>query len=113
VEELYTCREAWIHVKHVRDLLKPSDWADAYGGTDCASLSFLNTVSGGDLSGKKRVVDCTPPECIMPGTSNSLLLTQIHPHNKEQKPISCLKVTHSFPVDDTRILDAGFMFCRF
>jgi hypothetical protein len=79
-------------VKHVRDLLKPSDWADAYGGTDCASLSFLNAVSGGELSGKKRVVDCTPPDCIMPGATNPLLLGQLHPLNKDQKPISCLKV---------------------
>ncbi|XP_021944435.1 clustered mitochondria protein homolog isoform X3 [Folsomia candida] len=92
VEEPYTCREARIHVKHVRDLLKPSDWADAYAGADCASLSFLNAVSGGDLSGKKRVVDCTPPDYIMPGTANSLLLNPIHPLNKEHKPISCLKV---------------------
>lgn len=102
VEEPYTCREARIHVKHVRDLLKPSDWADAYAGTDCASLSFLNAVSGGELSGKKRVVDCTPPDYIMPGggsttggvtTINPLLLTPLHPLNKDQKPISCLKVS--------------------
>ncbi|CAL8134648.1 unnamed protein product [Orchesella dallaii] len=92
VEEPYTCREARIHVKHVRDLLKPSDWADAYAGTDCASLSFLNAVSGGELSGKKRVVDCTPPDYIMPGTANSLMLSPLHPLNKDQKPISCLKV---------------------
>lgn len=98
VEEPYTCREARIHVKHVRDLLKPSDWADAYAGTDCASLSFLNAVSGGELSGKKRVVDCTPPDYIMPGnggsvTINPLLLSPLHPLNKDQKPISCLKVS--------------------
>lgn len=101
VEEPYTCRESRIHVKHVRDLLKPSDWADAYAGTDCASLSFLNAVSGGELSGKKRVVDCTPPDYIMPGggtttagvtTINPLLLSPLHPLNKDQKPISCLKV---------------------
>ena len=39
-------REARIHVRHVRDLLKSVEPADAYNGVDCASLSFLNTVTG-------------------------------------------------------------------
>ena len=51
VEEPYTVREARIHVRHVRDLLKSADNADAYAGVDCASLSFLNTVCHGDVNG--------------------------------------------------------------
>ena len=51
VEEAYTVREARIHVRHVRDLLKSADNADAYAGVDCASLSFLNTVCQGDAAG--------------------------------------------------------------
>src|SRR6202012_4089349 len=97
VEENYPCREARIHVKHIRDLLKPSDWADAYAGSDCASLSFLNTVSGGDLSAKKRVVDCPPPVYIMPVPANRLLVSRIHPPNEVHKPISCLKVSSGQP----------------
>ena len=38
-------REARIHVRHVRDLLKSVEPSDAYNGVDCASLSFLNTVT--------------------------------------------------------------------
>ena len=49
VEELYTVREARIHVRHVRDLLKSVDNSDAYTGQDCASLSFLNAICQGDL----------------------------------------------------------------
>lgn len=51
VEEPYTMREARIHVRHVRDLLKSLDPADAYNGAECNSLSFLNTVSQGDILG--------------------------------------------------------------
>lgn len=52
VEEPYTMREARIHVRHVRDLLKSLDPADAYNGVDCSSLSFLNIVTQGDILGK-------------------------------------------------------------
>lgn len=42
VEEPYTVREARIHLRHVRDLLKSLDPTDAYNGMENASLSFLN-----------------------------------------------------------------------
>ena len=45
-------REARIHVRHVRDLMKSVDSADAYNGVDCASNSFLNTITLGDILGK-------------------------------------------------------------
>ena len=49
VEEPYTVREARIHVRHVRDLLKSVDSSDAYGGQDGASLAFLNSVCANDI----------------------------------------------------------------
>ena len=45
-------REARIHVRHIRDLLKSVDPADAYAGVDCNSVSFLNIVTVGDILGK-------------------------------------------------------------
>lgn len=42
VEEPYTVREARIHLRHVRDLLKSLDPTDAYNGLENASLCFLN-----------------------------------------------------------------------
>lgn len=51
VEEPYTVREARIHVRHVRDLLKSLDPADAFNGVDCNSLSFLSVFTDGDLGG--------------------------------------------------------------
>lgn len=47
--ESYNLREARIHVKHIRDLLKSLDSQDAYNGVDCSSLSFLHSVVGADL----------------------------------------------------------------
>jgi len=52
VIEPYTVREARIHVRHVRDLLKSVDNQDAYNGVDCNSLSFLNAITGGDILGE-------------------------------------------------------------
>lgn len=50
VEEPYTMREARIHVRHVRDLLKSMDPADAYNGVDCSSLTFLHTITQGEFA---------------------------------------------------------------
>lgn len=49
--EPYTVREARIHVRHIRDLLKSLDPTDAYNGVDCNSLSFLSIFTDGDLGG--------------------------------------------------------------
>lgn len=50
--EPYTVREARIHVRHVRDLLKSLDPSDAFNGVDCNSLSFLSVFTDGDLGGE-------------------------------------------------------------
>ncbi|TGZ54956.1 Clustered mitochondria protein [Temnothorax longispinosus] len=95
VEEPYTMREARIHVRHVRDLLKSVDPADAYNGVECSSLSFLNVVTNGDILEKKKTradsVDCTPPDYIIPGCRDRPLLP-LQPQAKEQKCPPCLKV---------------------
>ncbi|KAJ2949005.1 hypothetical protein O0L34_g5945 [Tuta absoluta] len=96
VEEPYTMREARIHVRHVRDLLKSIDYTDAYAGHECASLAFLNIVTQGDILEKKKSrpesVDCTPPDYIMPDSTERPLLP-LHPGlTKENKAPQCLKV---------------------
>ncbi|XP_041563188.1 protein clueless [Drosophila elegans] len=95
VEEPYTMREARIHVRHVRDLLKNLDPADAYNGIDCTSLTYLNTITQGDLLDKKKTrpdsVDCTPPEYVTPGVSEPPLLP-LHPNVKNAKGPQALKV---------------------
>ncbi|XP_068633000.1 clustered mitochondria protein homolog isoform X2 [Battus philenor] len=96
VEEPYTMREARIHVRHVRDLLKSIDYVDAYAGQECSSLAFLNIITQGDILEKKKSrpesVDCTPPDYIMPGSTERPLLP-LHPGlTKENKAPQCLKV---------------------
>ncbi|XP_028722544.1 clustered mitochondria protein homolog isoform X1 [Peromyscus leucopus] len=99
VEEPYTVREARIHVRHIRDLLKSLDPSDAFNGVDCNSLSFLSVFTDGDLgdSGKRKKglemdpIDCTPPEYILPG-SRERLLCPLQPQNRDWKPLQCLKV---------------------
>lgn len=105
VEEPYTMREARIHVRHVRDLLKSVDPADAYNGVECSSLSFLNVVTNGDILEKKKSradsVDCTPPDYIIPGSKDRPLLP-LQPQAKEQKCAPCLKVETCFK----RVMDS-------
>lgn len=88
VEEPYTVREARIHLKHVRDLIKSLDYNDAYNGLDCHSLSFLNVITDGDIMNDRRhsnaknsknsYVDCTPPSFILP-SARERLLKPLHP----------------------------------
>lgn len=99
VEEPYTMREARIHVRHVRDLLKSMDPADAYNGVDCNSLTFLQTITNGDLDKKKSrpdCVDCTPPEYIMPMAKERPLLP-LQPGAKNVKGPQALKVLTTSP----------------
>ncbi|XP_067651170.1 clustered mitochondria protein homolog [Haliotis asinina] len=95
IEEPYTVREARIHVRHVRDLLKSVDPGDAYNGFDCNSLSFLNIITAGDILEKKRQpptsLDCTPPDYIMPNSKERPLIP-LHPGIKEQRGPQCIKV---------------------
>ncbi|XP_068144556.1 protein clueless [Drosophila tropicalis] len=95
VEDPYTMREARIHVRHVRDLLKNLDPTDAYNGIDCTSLTYLNTITQGDLLDKKKTrpdsVDCTPPEYVTPGVKEPPLLP-LHPNIKNAKGPQALKV---------------------
>lgn len=113
VEEPYTMREAKIHLRHVRDLIKSLDYNDAYNGLDCHSLSFLCTITNGDVMADKHsslsnsnkqnnaknssssnsYVDCTPPNYILPGAKERLL-KPLHPiQNDEQSKVpSALKV---------------------
>lgn len=98
VEEPYTMREARIHVRHIRDLLKSMDPADAYNGLECYSLSFLQSITQDDLNDAKKLrekIDCTPPDYILPGTKERNLWP-LQPGVKNMKgPLSVKVLTTS------------------
>lgn len=48
VAESYSVRDARLHLRHVRDLLRSLDPADAYNGVNCSSLSYLTFYTRGD-----------------------------------------------------------------
>lgn len=50
--ERYTTREVRNHVKHIHDLLNSIKMCDAYVGKEQMSLSFLSSVTMGDILGK-------------------------------------------------------------
>ncbi|XP_038635585.1 clustered mitochondria protein homolog isoform X1 [Scyliorhinus canicula] len=105
VEEPYTLREVKIHIRHIWDLLKSLDLADAYNGIECNSPSFLTSVFEGDIgdiytTGKRKrrscsdqpleTIDCSPPEYVLPG-SKDRPLSLLQPLTTDNKPLQCLK----------------------
>ncbi|XP_035033613.1 clustered mitochondria protein homolog isoform X1 [Hippoglossus stenolepis] len=100
VEDCYTVRDARLHLRHVCDLLRSLDPADAYNGVNGSSLSYLTFYTRGDKDGenvgKRRVsekesVDHRPPEFILPGCKERPLLP-LQPVRDDWKPLQCLRV---------------------
>ena len=50
--ERYNTREVRYHVKHLLEILNSIKLKDAYGGRDQMSLSFLSSITMGDILGK-------------------------------------------------------------
>ncbi|XP_034744989.1 clustered mitochondria protein homolog isoform X2 [Etheostoma cragini] len=100
VEDSYTVRDARLHLRHVRDLLRSLDPADAYNGVNCRSLSYLMFYTRGDKdsdrlvnrgASEKESFDCSPPEYILPGCKDRPL-TPLQPLRDDWKPLQCLRV---------------------
>uniref|UniRef100_A0AAX7T2P7 Clu domain-containing protein n=1 Tax=Astatotilapia calliptera TaxID=8154 RepID=A0AAX7T2P7_ASTCA len=101
VEESYSVRDARLHLRHVRDLLRSLDPTDAYNGVNGSSLSYLTFYTTGNngnapLVGKRRAseresVDCSPPEYVLPG-SKERPLCPLQPVREDWKPLQCLRV---------------------
>nr|XP_020491286.1 clustered mitochondria protein homolog [Labrus bergylta]XP_020491287.1 clustered mitochondria protein homolog [Labrus bergylta] len=100
VEDSYSVRDARLHLRHVRDLLRSLDPADAYNGVNCSSLSYLTFYTRGNKDsesvGNRRTsdkgsVDFKPPEYILPGCKERPL-TPLQPVRDDWKPLQCLRV---------------------
>uniref|UniRef100_A0A183C8G4 Clu domain-containing protein n=1 Tax=Globodera pallida TaxID=36090 RepID=A0A183C8G4_GLOPA len=81
IEEPYNLREARVHVRHLREIIRSVDISDAVNGVEFASLSCLSTItqSTSDDSGRKSKgssaiellrteSDCLPPEWLLPNS---------------------------------------------
>ncbi|KAJ1373937.1 hypothetical protein KIN20_036498 [Parelaphostrongylus tenuis] len=68
VEEPYTIREARIHIRHVRDLIRQSDPAESASAVDMSSLSFLPSINLQERGDREKPFDALPPDYILPGT---------------------------------------------
>ncbi|XP_071362171.1 clustered mitochondria protein homolog isoform X1 [Trachinotus anak] len=100
VEDSYSVRDARLHLRHVCDLLRSLDPADAYNGVNGSSLSYLTSYTRGDKdhesvmkrrASEKESLDCSPPEYILPG-SKDRPLTPLQPVRDDWKPLQCLRV---------------------
>lgn len=68
VADSYSVRDARLHLRHVRDLLRSLDPADAYNGVNRSSLSYLTLYTRGD---KSTIVSLLLPHfCLSISVSN-------------------------------------------
>lgn len=77
VLEPYTVREARIHLRHVRELLKGQDLADGCNGVDGASVTFLSTINMQEQNKAKesKPFEGLPPEHALPGVKVFLFVS--------------------------------------
>ncbi|KAK2828215.1 hypothetical protein Q5P01_019249 [Channa striata] len=100
VEDPYTVRDARLHLRHVRELLRSLDPTDAYNGVNGSSLSYLGfytrTNKESETLERRRSSDrgeeiCSPPDYILPGCKDRPLFP-LQPTRDDRKPLQCLRV---------------------
>ncbi|XP_046876436.1 clustered mitochondria protein homolog [Hypomesus transpacificus] len=97
VEDPYTVRDARLHLRHVRDLLRGLDPTDAHNGLNGCSLSYLGLYTQGDMETGARKgpgqdsPNYTPPDYILPGSKDRPLMP-LQPMREDWKPLQCLRV---------------------
>ncbi|CAL8280497.1 unnamed protein product [Arctogadus glacialis] len=100
VEDPYTVRDARLHLKHVRSLLRSLDVADAHNGANGSSLSYLSLYTRGppdpvngskSRAAERETIDCLLPDYITPGCKDRPL-TPLQPIREDWKPLQCLRV---------------------
>ncbi|CAD6188429.1 unnamed protein product [Caenorhabditis auriculariae] len=78
IDEPFSVREARIHLKHVRELLRSGmgiDPMDVASAVDCSSFTFLQNINMQDKKDGKdgKSFDCVPPDFVLPGTKERSL----------------------------------------
>ncbi|TNN66420.1 Clustered mitochondria [Liparis tanakae] len=118
VEDPYTVRDARLHLRHVRDLLRSLDPADAYNGVNCSSLSYLTFYTRGDQDGdsvgnrrasEKESANFSPPEYILPGGKDRPL-TPLQPLRDDWKCLRVLTMSSWNPPPGNRRMHGDLMY---
>ncbi|XP_055004235.1 clustered mitochondria protein homolog [Boleophthalmus pectinirostris] len=93
VEAPYAVRDARLHLRHVKNLLRSLDHTEAYNGQKGCSISFVNLITQMDKDGESRDQErfCMPPEYVLPGCKDRPLAPLL-PHRDDLKPLQCLQV---------------------
>uniref|UniRef100_A0A158Q8H9 Clustered mitochondria protein homolog n=1 Tax=Elaeophora elaphi TaxID=1147741 RepID=A0A158Q8H9_9BILA len=111
VSEPYTTREARIHIRHVRDLIRSLDMSDAVNGTDGASLSYLATMTLGD---RKKSADksseCSPPDYVLPGYKERPLIPLLPKMNDPVLALRSLAISPFNPPSGHRKLKGDVLY---
>ncbi|XP_072301729.1 clustered mitochondria protein homolog [Eucyclogobius newberryi] len=93
VDGPYTVRDARLHLRHVRNLLKSLDQSEAYNGQKGCSVSFVKFITQKDndvdIGGRGRF--CLPPDYVLPGCKDRPLAPLL-PDRTYLKPLQCLRV---------------------
>ncbi|VDK79802.1 unnamed protein product [Litomosoides sigmodontis] len=107
----YTVREARIHVRHVRDLIRSLDMSDAVNGTDGASLSYLATMTLGDRKkNADKLLECSPPDYVLPGYKERPLVPLLPVMNASVFALKCLAISPFNPPPGHRKLKGDILY---
>lgn len=88
--EAYNIREARIHIRHLRDILRSLDISDAVNGIEFSSFSCLPAITCMDEVKRARPLDvkdeinCLPSEHLLPGAKD-IYLESVIPVSSEKK----------------------------
>lgn len=114
IEEPYTLREARIHLRHVRELIRSLDMADAVGGIDGASLSYLATMTLNDPKKtpdkRESLAECSPPDYLMPGHKERLMTPLLPPIKEPMAAIKNIAISAFNPPPGPRKLKGDVLY---
>lgn len=80
--EPYNLREARVHIRHLREIIRSNDISDAINGVDFASFSCLSNITHASEEINRKLstrfatdfvraeTDCIPPEWLLPSNSD-------------------------------------------
>ncbi|VDD87948.1 unnamed protein product [Enterobius vermicularis] len=111
VEEPYTTREARIHLRHVRELVRCLDTADAVNGSEGASLSYLSSMTLGDRKKSlDRSLECSPPDYILPNHKERLLTPILAPATQSVCAIKSIAISPYNPPPGPRKMKGDVLY---